>query len=118
LNTIGDNFFDLEKYDNALEAYERAIQLTPDRGLYWSDKGNALKALGRTTEADAAYARADELGYIGSTWTPGNTTISPTQGSTLTVCPSGCDYTSIQMAVYAAHPMIQLRYIAGLTMRA
>ena len=26
------------------------------------------------------------------------------QASTLTVCPSGCDYTSIQMAVYAAHP--------------
>jgi tetratricopeptide (TPR) repeat protein len=27
-----------------------------------------------------------------------------TQASTLTVCPSGCDYTSIQAAVYAAHP--------------
>ena len=26
------------------------------------------------------------------------------QASTLTVCPSGCDYTSIQNAVYAAHP--------------
>jgi tetratricopeptide (TPR) repeat protein len=26
------------------------------------------------------------------------------QASTLTVCPSGCDYTSIQTAVYAAHP--------------
>jgi tetratricopeptide (TPR) repeat protein len=26
------------------------------------------------------------------------------QASTLTVCPSGCDYTSIQAAVYAAHP--------------
>ena len=26
------------------------------------------------------------------------------QASTLTVCPSGCDYTSIQTAVYGAHP--------------
>lgn len=26
------------------------------------------------------------------------------EASTLTVCPSGCDYTSIQAAVYAAHP--------------
>ena len=27
-----------------------------------------------------------------------------TQASTITVCPSGCNYTSIQTAVYAAHP--------------
>ena len=87
-----------------MEAYEKAIQLNPDKGLYWSDKGDALKALGRTSESDAAYARASELGFGNSTSTRGTTTISPTQASTLTVCPSGCDYTSIQMAVYAAHP--------------
>ncbi len=27
-----------------------------------------------------------------------------TQAATITVCPNGCDYTSIQAAVYAAHP--------------
>ena len=89
-----------------------------DKGLLWSDKGDALKALGRTSESDAAYARASELGFGNSTSTRGTTTISPTQASTLTVCPSGCDYTSIQTAVYAASPMIQLKYIAVLIMRA
>lgn len=31
----------------------------------WFNKGNALKALGRTTEAEAAFAKAKELGYTG-----------------------------------------------------
>ena len=44
-------------------AYEKAVQLLPDDGFYWSYKGDALKALGRTGEADAAYAKAKELGY-------------------------------------------------------
>ena len=29
----------------------------------WNGKGNALKALGRTTEADDAFAKAKELGW-------------------------------------------------------
>jgi Flp pilus assembly protein TadD len=30
-----------------------------------NNKGIALKALGRSTEADAAYTKAKELGYTG-----------------------------------------------------
>ncbi|MEM2097812.1 MAG: hypothetical protein QXI70_06630 [Methanothrix sp.] len=30
----------------------------------WKGKGDALKALGRQAEADTAYARARELGYL------------------------------------------------------
>jgi len=30
-----------------------------------TNKGIALEALGKTTEADAAFARAKELGYTG-----------------------------------------------------
>jgi tetratricopeptide (TPR) repeat protein len=38
-NLIGDDFCKLFKYDKALDAYEKAIQLRPGIGLYWSSKG-------------------------------------------------------------------------------
>lgn len=66
-NSIGDNFWASKEYDKALEAYEKAIQLRPNKRLYWSNKGDALKELGRTAEAEAAYVRANELGYGNST---------------------------------------------------
>jgi tetratricopeptide (TPR) repeat protein len=62
-NSIGNNFWTLKKYDKALEAYEKATQLRPNKGLYWFNKGDALKELGRTGEAEAAYAKASRLGY-------------------------------------------------------
>jgi len=31
----------------------------------WYNKGVALEALGRTSDADAAFAKAKELGYTG-----------------------------------------------------
>jgi tetratricopeptide (TPR) repeat protein len=101
-NWKNNDFYELKKYDQALEATEKAIQLEPNHGAFWSSKGDALKALGRISESDEAYAKAKELGYGG-----GTTTISPnaTPGTNiLAVCPSGCGYTSIQTAVYAAHP--------------
>jgi hypothetical protein len=33
--------------------------------LAWTNKGNALNVFGRTTEADAAFAKAKEQGYSG-----------------------------------------------------
>ena len=93
---------DQGKYDEAIQAYDHAIQLNSGNGLYWSNKGYALKALGRTIEAEKAYAKAKELGYGG-----GTTTISPNAAPStniLTVCPRGCGFTSIQAAIYAAHP--------------
>ena len=38
-----------------------AIKLDPDYAAAWYNKGLAFEALGRTTEADAAFARAREL---------------------------------------------------------
>ncbi|MFB3764798.1 MAG: tetratricopeptide repeat protein [Methanotrichaceae archaeon] len=76
-NSIGNNFWALNKYDKALEAYEKAIQLRPDKGLYWFNKGDALKKLGRTRDAEAAYARASELGYGNLTSTNNAVTNSP-----------------------------------------
>ena len=43
-------------------AYDEAIRLDPNLKGTWNNKGNALVALGRTTEAEAAFARARELG--------------------------------------------------------
>jgi tetratricopeptide (TPR) repeat protein len=53
----------LGKYEKALEYYERALEIDPADGYAWHARGEALKALGRTSEADAAFEKAKELGY-------------------------------------------------------
>ena len=52
-------------YEEAIMAYDIAIQMNPENVRAWYDKGNTLKVLGCTTEADAAFAKARELGYKG-----------------------------------------------------
>jgi tetratricopeptide (TPR) repeat protein len=59
----GELLWRLERYDESLEALDRAIQLDPDLADAWYNRGEALKAQGRDEEADVAYARAKELGY-------------------------------------------------------
>jgi Flp pilus assembly protein TadD len=54
-----------DKNEDAIKAYDEAIKLDPNDGLTWNNKGEALKSLGRTTEANAAFAKAKELGYKG-----------------------------------------------------
>lgn len=56
----------MDKHDEAVKAYNEAIkicdealELYPLNGDAWYYKGAALKALGRNTEADAAFAKAD-----------------------------------------------------------
>jgi len=63
----GEAFFKLGKYDNAVKAYDEAIELLPleASGPTWYRKGTALKALGKNSEADSAFAKAKELGYLG-----------------------------------------------------
>jgi Flp pilus assembly protein TadD len=53
--------FNIQKYDEAFKAFDEAIRLDPNDAEVWNYKGLALKSLGRTTEADAAFAK--ELGY-------------------------------------------------------
>ena len=55
------------KYDEALQALDKAIELDSKYALAWDNKGISLKALGRTSEADVAFAKAKELGYNIST---------------------------------------------------
>jgi Flp pilus assembly protein TadD len=56
--------FSQGKYDEANQAYDKAIRLAPNDSWAWTNKGAALKALGRASEVDAAFAKAKELGYI------------------------------------------------------
>jgi len=53
----------LGKYDEAIKAYDEAIRTDPNDAVAWNNKGAVLEAVGRTTEADAAFAKAKELGY-------------------------------------------------------
>jgi tetratricopeptide (TPR) repeat protein len=55
------------RYEEAVSAYDKAVELSPELGLLkassWQGKGDALKASGRQVEAAAAFAKAKELGY-------------------------------------------------------
>jgi Flp pilus assembly protein TadD len=62
---LGLTLADQEKYDDAIKAYDEAIRLDPNDATAWYNKGVALEALGKTTEAKAAFAKAKDLGYKG-----------------------------------------------------
>lgn len=66
----GDVLYAQEKYKEAIIAYDKAITLRPENGMTWAYKGDALKQLGKTNESDEAFAKAKELGFLGSTWWP------------------------------------------------
>ena len=51
------------KYYEAIKAYDEAIQLDPNDAAAWYNKGVALDALGKTTEANAAFTEAKEQVY-------------------------------------------------------
>jgi len=53
------------KYDEAVNAFDRAIELFPRFVIAWYGKGDALRALGRNAEAMTAFAKPKELGYDG-----------------------------------------------------
>jgi Flp pilus assembly protein TadD len=61
----GVTLYNESKYDEAIKAYDEAIRLAPNLIEAWNNKGMALDALGKTTEANAAKAKAKELGYSG-----------------------------------------------------
>ena len=72
----GNTLYYQGNYDDAIQAYEKAIELKPDLAIElkpdlaeaWNNEGHALKALKRTTDANAAFAKATELGYKPSVW--------------------------------------------------
>lgn len=50
-----------EKWDEAIQAYDRAIQIDPQFDLAWNAKGDLLQMLGRYIEADEAYDKIEAL---------------------------------------------------------
>ena len=52
-----------KRYDEAIQAYEEALDIDPDYPDAWLGLGEALSALGRREEADAAFGRAEELAW-------------------------------------------------------
>jgi Flp pilus assembly protein TadD len=50
-------------YKEAVKCYSKAIECRPSEGYAWFRKAKALKAIGRSKEADEAFAKAGSLGY-------------------------------------------------------
>jgi Flp pilus assembly protein TadD len=46
-------------------AFDKAIELDPKWAEPWNNKGAALNALGKISEANEAFAKAKELRYNG-----------------------------------------------------
>jgi tetratricopeptide (TPR) repeat protein len=61
----GNALYQLGKYNESSQAYNKAIDIDPEYALAWYNKGIALNKFNRTADADAAFAKAKELGYTG-----------------------------------------------------
>jgi tetratricopeptide (TPR) repeat protein len=62
----GDALRNLGEYEGCIEAYDEVVEIDPESAYTayaWYGKGLALQALGMTSEADAAFSKATELGY-------------------------------------------------------
>jgi Flp pilus assembly protein TadD len=57
--------YDQGKCDEAIKAFDEAIKLNPQDPIARYAKGLVLQELGHSVEADAAFAKAKELGYQG-----------------------------------------------------
>ena len=62
--------YKLGKCNEAIVAFDKTIELENPHNVEvipsaWNNKGLALKSLGRTAEANAAFSKAKELGYTG-----------------------------------------------------
>jgi tetratricopeptide (TPR) repeat protein len=58
LNNKGVALYKQQNYTDAIKCYDEAIEIDPEYVLAWSNKGDALKALNRDTEAERAFANA------------------------------------------------------------
>ncbi len=60
----GNALYNLERYEEAITAYNRVIQEIPESGDTYKQKGDALYHLDRYNEALAAYEQAISLNYL------------------------------------------------------
>jgi len=54
-NNKGLNFYDVGNFEDAVKAYDKAIEIKPEKVDYWYNKGFALHALRKFSEAIEAY---------------------------------------------------------------
>ena len=60
-NDKGNVLVDQGKYDEAIKAYDKAIEINPQLAEVWNNKGLALYHQGKYSEAIQAYDRAIEI---------------------------------------------------------
>ena len=58
---VANLYLSLEKNEEAIAAYDQALQIKPDKHEAWNNRGNALHDLGRCEEAIAAYDKALQI---------------------------------------------------------
>ncbi len=58
---LGNNFYELQAYQQAVDCYQIAVNFKPDKDEAWYNRGNALDNLGRFDDAIASYDKALEL---------------------------------------------------------
>ncbi len=61
----GNALYGMGNYDEALECYDKALKLKPSFAKAWHGKGAAFEKIGFQIGADAAFAKAEDLGYSG-----------------------------------------------------
>ncbi len=67
--TKGNSLFNLGRYEEAIESYDRAISFKHDKHEAWYNRGNSLDNLGRYEDAIASYDRVIAINpNNGSTW--------------------------------------------------
>ena len=63
LTDRGNALLQLDRWEEALESYERAIRLDPRYAPIYANRGTVLRYLGRLEEAADSYGRAIELNF-------------------------------------------------------
>ncbi|NES23569.1 MAG: tetratricopeptide repeat protein [Symploca sp. SIO3E6] len=57
----GETFFDLKRYEQALDAYQQAVEIKPGYAEAWQGQGNTLSQLQQYEEALEAYDQAIQI---------------------------------------------------------
>lgn len=61
LSKQGNTFFELQRYQDALDSYQKAVEIRPDYAQGWNGKGKTLAQLKQYPEAITAYDKAIQL---------------------------------------------------------
>ena len=60
---LGTSQFLLKKHAEAEKALSKAVEINPNEGRFWNNLAAVLGELGRKDESEAAYQKAEQLGF-------------------------------------------------------